>query len=481
MSLQRSSRILVIDDENRLRQVCRRVLEPEGLELVEAADGISGLEAIEEKRPDLVLVDLMMPRMDGMEVLAKAREKHPDLAFVVITGFATLEKAVQAMKQGADDFLAKPFKPQELRMVVQRVLRRVRTLQDMSFEKSRSRLLISSMSNGVLVADMDGTVALMNPALRELLGDKDMDHRGKPLEQAMPCPKVVEVLTRILAEGPQGEKGSVTCQIALDGPGQPQYLQVTCLPFLGGMDKMVGAMAIFENVTAWRRLDDLKNEYVSTVAHDIASPLGSVISQLDTLERGLAGELNEKQAHLIRRAKLRVQGIVDLSRDLLDLAKMDNSAAEKPEPLALGTVLAEAVEVQTPAAQAKGQALSLELPDGLPKVKAAPLALGQVFGNLISNAVRYTPEGGEIKVRAGGGADGLWVEVADNGLGIDPEEFERIFERFYRVKNADTRTIVGTGLGLPIVKKVVESLGGRIEIESAPGQGSTFTVRLPAA
>lgn len=469
-------KVLVIDDEPRLRQVCRRVLEPQGLEVAEAVDGVDGLKAISEQRPDLVLVDLMMPNMDGMEVLARARNDYPDLSFVVITGFATLEKAVDAMKQGADDFLAKPFKPQELRLVVERVLKRVRTLDDVAFEKSRCRLLVNSMSNGVLVVNTLGKVALVNPILLEMIGWQKGDPRGMDLEEVAPCLEVIQTIQQIIS-GESQEKQS--CQVTLGSDDSPLHLQVDTVPFLDGRENLVGAMAIFEDVSAWRRLDELKSEYVSTVAHDIASPLGSVISQLDTLEKGLAGDLNEKQAHLIHRARLRVQGIVDLSRDILGLAKMESGARDEPEDVDLNQLLAESIDLYRTQAEENGQTLTLSIPQELPPVKGLPLMLGQVFNNLLSNALRYTPESGKVEVTAGVSGGFVEVRVKDNGFGIAPEDHERIFTRFYRVKNADTRMIVGTGLGLPIVKKVVDEMGGQVELQSQLGQGSTFIVRLP--
>lgn len=479
MNAQNNFKILVIDDEDRIRMACRRVLERDGFTVCEAADGEEGLAAIDRERPDLVLVDLMMPKLSGMEVLAEARKHHPDLAFVVITGFATLEKAVESMKQGADDFLAKPFKPGELRMVVDRALKRVKTLQDMAIEKSRNRLIVESSHNGVLVVDAEGKIALMNPSLQRMVGwDQEQDPRGRELAKVLPCPEVVQAIEELLAaEQPPDEP--ITCQVALPGADGELYLQVTCRPFLDSRGEAIGALAIFNDISAWRRLDQLKSEYVSTVAHDIASPLGSVVSQLQTLESGLAGELNPKQLHLIQRARMRVQGIIDLSRDLLDLAKMESGTLGEPQPVQVADLLKDALEVYQPQAEQKNQTLELELEPELPPVMAVPRALGQVFNNLVSNAVRYTPEGGRIVVRARRAGDFLEVAVEDNGLGIPPEDQERIFQRFYRVKNADTRHIVGTGLGLPIVKRVVDDMGGEILLESEPGKGSTFIVRLP--
>jgi two-component system phosphate regulon sensor histidine kinase PhoR len=471
-------RILVVDDEERLRQVCRRVLEPLGHLMSEAVNGHEGLEAIKRHNPDLVLVDLMMPVMDGMEFLNAARELHPDLTFVVITGYATLEKAVEAMKQGADDFLAKPFKPQELRLVVERVLKRVRTVQDMAIEKSRTRVLVNSMTNGVLVVDADGQVALMNPSLARLTGWEKSDPKGLPLEQAIPCPEVCRTLESIISSR-LDEVCPTDCQITLGSEEDPVHLQVHCAPFVDGRGHMVGALAVFDDITALKRLDQLKSEVVSMVAHEIASPLSSVLSQLQTILKGVAGDLTDKQRHLISRGAARVEGIITLSKDLLDLAKIEAGTLGDMEMVELMPLIKEAVELNSAKAEEKGQSITLNLEENLPPIYGVGRALWEVFMNLISNAVKYTPEGGSITVSAKPLVGGVEIAVADNGFGLAPEDQERVFQRFYRVKNEETRHIVGTGLGLPIVKKVVEDHGGSIELKSEPGKGSTFTVTLP--
>jgi len=471
-------RILVVDDEERLRQVCRRVLEPLGHLVSEANNGHQGLEAIERDNPDLVLVDLMMPVMDGMEFLGAARERHPDLSFVVITGYATLEKAVEAMKEGADDFLAKPFKPQELRLVVDRVLKKVRTIQDMAIEKSRTRVLVNSMTNGVLVVDADGQVALMNPSLARLTGWENSDPSGLHVSQAIPCPEVAGALESIISSQ-LDDIQPTDCQIILGSDEDPVHLQVHCAPFVDGRGHMVGALAVFDDITALKRLDQLKSEVVSMVAHEIASPLSSVLSQLQTILKGVAGDLTDKQRHLIGRGAARVEGIINLSKDLLDLAKIEAGTLGEMELVDLAPLLREAVDINAAKAEEKGQGLELRLDENLPPVFGVGRALWEVFMNLISNAVKYTPDHGSITVSAHSLVGGVEVSVADTGFGLSPADQERVFQRFYRVKDAQTRQIVGTGLGLPIVKKVVEDHGGSVALVSQPGQGSTFKVILP--
>lgn len=472
--------ILVIDDEQRVRQACRKVLEPDGYQISEAANGREGLNRLLEAPPDVVLVDLMMPVIDGMEFLAAARKDYPYLALVVITGYATMERAVEALKQGADDFLPKPFRPQDLRLVVERVLKRVRTLSRMAIEKSRTRALVESITNGVMVLDAAGQVAFANPSLLGLLGRPGWDYQGLAVEQVLPCSEVAQALRLVLGQ-PSPQARMVNCQMQADPRQEPRHLQVRCSPFLDGRDRLVGAVAVFDDVTAWRRLDDLKSEFVSTVAHEIASPLASVLGQLQNLAQGLAGPLAPPQLELVERSRQRLEAIVALSRDLLDLSRIEAGVNGRPEVIALGPLLLDALDMLQPQAQRKGQSMDHQIEGDLARVRGVASELGEVFINLLSNAIKYTPEQGRIRLWARN--NGPWVEVGveDTGYGIAPAEQELIFQRFYRVKTPGTRHIAGTGLGLPIVKRVVEEHGGRVRVTSEPGQGSTFLVALPVA
>ncbi len=480
MTQESVGRILVVDDEERIRQAVRRVLTDAGYEVFSASDGVEGLAQVEQHVPDLVLVDLMMPVMDGMEFLEQARRRYPDLTSVVITGFATVEKAVEAMKQGADDFLAKPFKPNDLRLVVGRARARAVALQNLSIEKSRNRALVAAMGNGVLVVDQAGETALANPGLARLLGSDPESLQGMPCREVLPWPEVCGCL-ELAMQGvlPVSEEGRR--QVCLGQGDKAIHLQVNCAPFHDSRGRAVGAVAVFDDVTAWSRLDELKNQFVSTVAHEIVSPLAAVLGQMQNLGQGLLGPIEERQKAVIDRARERLQSIANLSKDLLDLSKIEAGAMGKASRLDLAPLLREAVDMLEDRAREKEQGLTLEIQGELPAVEGVAQELLRMVVNLVSNAVKYTPAGGKIGVSARAEGGGVRLVVADNGLGIPPSEQPAIFQRFYRVKNAETRHIPGTGLGLAIVSRVVESHGGRLEVASTPGQGSVFTVHLPSA
>jgi signal transduction histidine kinase len=218
------------------------------------------------------------------------------------------------------------------------------------------------------------------------------------------------------------------------------------------------------------------------VSHELRSPLSTIHEQLAVVLGEMVDQVSSSGEHLLSRAKEKTQGLISLIGDLLDLSRIESGAVcEAHKPVALEELLANIIDFLNTRAAAKQQTLILTQPkDPLPSIKADPLALESIFGNLITNAINYTPEKGSVEVRISRAGINLQVQVIDNGLGMESRHLDRIFDRFYRVKTEKTRYITGTGLGLPIVKGLVDALGGIIRVESTPDEGSTFTVLLPA-
>jgi len=243
-----------------------------------------------------------------------------------------------------------------------------------------------------------------------------------------------------------------------------------------------GAIAI-ENARAYHALkmaDRAKSEFVQMVTHELRSPLSAVQSMLRVMEEGYVGPLTPKQRDLIQRSKRRVSFLLSLVRDLLDLAagKIEQLKEERKE-VVLNEIITKVIEVMQTSAEEKGLELNVELPEEPLTLLGFEDGLERVFMNLVSNAVKYTPAGGSVTVRAWSEDDQIKVEVSDTGIGIPEEALPRIFDEFYRAKNAKAIEVEGTGLGLAIVKDVVERHGGQISVQSVLGEGSTFCVTLP--
>ena len=484
--------VLVVDDEESIRDGSERILTKMGCHVLTAVEGGEALDVLAKEAVSIVLLDMKMPGMDGMEVLRRIRERYDTILVIVITGYATVETAIEAMKQGAYDFIPKPFEPDQLRIVVNRALEklqltqealmleqeRTRTLSDLDTEKSRIRTIIESLPNGLVVTNATGQVVLMNPAFRQLL-DLDVErgpggHIGEYVGDEGLCNLVLEI-----SQGKHVDYDDIPAyEVSLPND---RYLLARGQPVLGERRECLGAVVNLVDITAMRVLDQMKSEFVAKVSHELKSPLSTIHEQLALVLSDMVGGACEDGQHILSRAKEKTQGLISLIGDLLDLSRIEEGiASQEPKAVRLEEVLKGVVDFLEVRTESRKQSLILELPKApLPAVTADPLALESIFGNLITNAMNYTQEGGEIRVKAELAGINARVDIIDNGFGIEERHLDKIFDRFYRVKNEKTRQITGTGLGLPIVKGLLDSLGGLISVESIPGKGSTFTILLP--
>ena len=486
-------RILVVDDERDIREGSERILKRIGF-IVHIADrGDVALKVVKEVHPAIVLLDLKMPGMDGMEVLEHIRQMDEGILVIVITGYATVETAIMAMKQGAYDFIPKPFEPDQLRIVVNRAAEKIRltrdarkleeektrTLSDLDTEKSRIRTIIESLPDGVLVTNASGKVVLINPSCKQLLNlDPDMGP-GRQIEDYVPDETLSKLVMEI-SKGKHVDYGDIPdheFNLATD-----TYLRARAQPVLGERKECLGAVLNFVDISTMKVLDRLKSEFVAKVSHELRSPLSTIHEQLAMVIGDLVNSAPQQDHHILTRAKEKTQGMISLIGDLLDLSRIEEGIiCHEPKSIRLDDLLTNIVDFLSSRAAASSQSLALNLPpQPLPEITADPLALESIFGNLIANAINYTQEGGRIRVDVDMAGINIRVKVVDNGFGMAEKHLDKIFDRFYRVKDDRTRYITGTGLGLPIVKGLVDSLGGIIEVESTPGEGSTFTVLLPA-
>ena len=355
--------VLIIDDDEMMLDSCSQVFTKEGYRIETAGDGDTGLKKFAEEKPDLVLVDLKMPGKSGMEVLEELRTIDPDCVAVVITGYSTIESAVEAMKRGAYDFLPKPFTPDELRLIVRRGLERRRSMQE-------------------------------TEALR----------REKEL---------------------------------------------------------------------------MRRNFVTMVSHELRAPLSAVQQNLMVIMEGLVGEVPEKVQEILFRMKERIKGLISLISDWLDLSRIESGEmVTEMEDADIKAVLCEVVDLLRSLADEKKVSVSYTGPAEYPSIRGNRETLFMLFTNLVHNGIKYNKEGGEVHVVLEAEENGTKVTVSDTGVGIPEESLPLIFEQFYRVK--DGRQIVGSGLGLSIVKKIVEAHSGTIGVESEVGKGTAFIVHFPS-
>lgn len=374
--MEEEASILVIDDEAGIREGCRRALTPLGYDVDVAPTGATGLRKLREGAFDLVLLDLMMPGMSGIEALDHIHEIDPDIVVIIITGYATVEAAVKTIKKGAYDFISKPFTSDDLILVV----------------------------------------------------NQGLEHRRLTLE------------TRRLRTIEEEAKGLARAKQELE------------------------------------KLDAMKSRFMLTVAHELRAPLGAIQGYLGLVLDGYAGE---DEREMLQSAHQRCGELLDVIHDLLILAQMKERATDvKKTTVSVADVLEEVVSLLKAQAEQKDVTFRLEI-SSRPEMLANRENLKQLWTNLISNAVKYTPAGGTV-VASVDERDGHVVgTVSDTGMGIPADDMPRIFEEFYRTKGAKEIDPHGTGLGLPIVKAIIETYGGTIDVDSRPGEGTTFTFSLP--
>jgi len=329
-------------------------------------------------------------------------------------------------------------------------------------EREELAAILEGTADAIVVVNPAGRVVRLNRAAERAFG-LSAQVLGRPLAEAFP-PALAELMDRARREGE-----TVTGELAT-ADGRVRFCTFSPVPG-------VGWVAILQDITHLKELDRLKSEFVSTVSHDLRSPLTTVRGYADLL--ALQGPLTEKQKESIERIRRAVAQMNELITDLLDLGKIEAGIGMEMEPCALEEVVSEAVETLTPRDAEKGLKLTVELAEGLPRIQGNAGRLRQVVLNLVDNAIKYTPAGGSVHVRLQRDGREIVCSVSDTGIGIAPQDQRGLFQKFYRVQNPQAEGIPGTGLGLAICRSIVEQHGGRIGVRSTPGQGSTFFFALP--
>jgi PAS domain S-box-containing protein len=397
----------------------------------------------------------------------------------VITGYATLEHSIEAMKKGAFDFIPKPFTPDQLRTVVAKAIRYNRALQDIADSNSRLKTMVNSLMDGVLALDRDRRVVLANPAFLHMIDYHGESVIGRSIDE-LPVGDTLRSMideTLLMAADTFTELAE---EVSWGEGDSKRVFRAKCTPFRSRTGVNIGTITVLNDITALKELDQLKSDFVSLVCHEVRSPMNSLMMQIQVLLDGLAGELTEKQREILTRATAKMGGLTDMVSELLDLSRIESGLiTSEKEQLDVEALLREQVEFHGPGAAEQGSSIELQIGASLPPVFANKRGMEEVFTNLITNAIKYSPKGSTINVSSQIENEYLQTTVTDNGYGIPKEDLEHVFNRFYRVKDENTRMQQGTGLGLSLVKSIVESHHGIVRIDSTIGKGSTFTVLIP--
>jgi two-component system phosphate regulon sensor histidine kinase PhoR len=483
--------ILVVDDEMGIREGCRRVLAEDGYVIDLAEDGMAGLAKVQEKPYDLILVDLMMPGIGGLDLIKKINEIDPEIIVVIITGYATIETAVEATKRGAYDYLPKPFTPEALSVLVKRGLEkrelrleaqrlsheREQRLLELASEKGRLRSIIGCMADGVLVTNLERQLVLWNASAVRMLRLRGTDEPGKAMGHYLKNPALIESLERVL--GSQDDSFSMISQ-EIRTDDRRSVLMAQMAPVRDEQGRLLGAVTVIRDITKLKEIEKIKSQFVSMVAHELRSPLAAIEGWLGVVLSGEAGGDEEQRRQWLLRAKERANSLLALVHDLLEINKIEaGKVAQKMESVQVTDVIGKIVEFFRPEAERQHVSLQMNPSVPLPAIQADIQDMEKLFTNLVSNAIKYNVENGSVTIETSLDAHFVGIHIRDTGIGIAPADLPRIFDDFFRVETKRTDRISGTGLGLTIAQKIVDSHFGRIEVESRPDKGSTFSVYLP--
>ena len=352
------------------------------------------------------------------------------------------------------------------------------TLED----KTKIEAIINSLTDGLMVIDQDARLVLANPFVSRLMGLRAAD-LGRPLGELLERPAYdirfrevpySEALERVLLLGE-----NLKNEVVLEGD-PPAVFQVFWVPLKDGEGRVGGAVILLHDITDFIELDRIKSDFISIVSHELKTPLTSIKGFVRLLAAERVGPITEKQRHYLDIVQRQTESLTNLINDLLDLSKIEAGIIQvRHEPVRLGEVVSGVVQQLQNMALEKGIAIHLDIPPGLPAVSGDYERLGQVFMNLIHNAIKFTPPGGEVRVKATEMENDCLVRVSDNGIGISAQDLPKVFKKFYQVDSSSTRQQSGTGLGLSISKQLVSAHGGEMWVNSVKGKGTTFSLTLP--
>ena len=340
----------------------------------------------------------------------------------------------------------------------------------------RFEAVLNAANDGIGLLDQDGQFVLLNRRFGELLGGS---------EAALPLPERLARLSPRLAallSGDAEQAHGVAEEIVAVGGPERRFLQCYIAPVPGEDGRQpLGRILVLRDVTRERELDTMKTDFVSVVSHELRTPLTSIKGYTDLLLSGVAGELSVLQAEFLGIVQGSTTRLSSLINDILDISRIESGTLEiRHEPIDYRRIVSDTLRLMKAAADEKQISLDAALPETLPAVRGDADKVTQVLANLVSNAIKYTPEDGWVKVSLEVvGEASVTTCVADSGIGIRPEDQKKLFQKFFRADNTSTREAGGTGLGLVIAKTLIELLGGTIWVESEAGRGSRFFFTLP--
>jgi len=499
-------KILIVDDEADIALILKLQLEDSGFKTARARDGLDALDKLARETFDLILLDVKMPRMDGMQVLARIQAEARNEAVVMMTAHGNEDIAVAALKMGALDYIAKPFSTEDIVKKVEHAIRFNRTRrenltlqQKLEEERQMGEAILQGMADLLIAVDDRGAVMTVNRKAEEVLEISRGTIAGVPVVEALKADIPPEQLPCLVALRTSAPCLDVAYAIRRNDRTIQVLSSATPL-FTGG--RLVGAVEIIRDMTRLKALEQDKEDFVSMLSHDLKTPITSIVGSLDLVREGRLGPVNEEQKSFLESAVESCDEMVDMIDTLLDVHKFEAGKmimAFQPEDPQL--LIQRTMTKFRSVARRAGIHLFSTIGGPLPAIMVDRSKFVRLLNNLLGNAVKFTPEGGEIEFKAepveliaGRIPEQLYpglqlpergkflqISIRDTGIGIPAVALGTIFDRYMQAKSRRLSKTQGTGLGLAFCRKVMDAHQGYIWAESVEGKGSTFFLLFPLA
>jgi len=478
-------RLLLIDDNPHDRDLVTRALSQHfgPVTVLPARDSQEFERTMIEGEFDAAIIDYELRWTTGIEALRRIKRSRPECPVLMFTASGSTEIAVEAMKEGLDDYVAKtPRHYARLPYALAACLDRRRAERD----RAQLAAVVESSDDAIIGMAPDGTVTTWNDGAARLLGYTSQEILGQAIDRIIPA-DLWEAEKATLARIVRGERVDHYETIRVSKDGRTIPVSVRLSPILNRDGRLIGISKIARDITerkqveeAFRLADRRKDAFLATLAHELRNPLAPIRYATRLLEPGVPPQMASDARHMIDRQLAQMAHLLD---DLLDVSRLTRGVLEIDyEQLDLREVIESAVASVRPLTEAARQEVTVSLPTEPLSVSGDAVRLAQIVGNLLHNATKYTPADGHITVTASSPNGEAVISVRDDGIGIASEALPTLFEVFVQLEAPGTRSAGGLGIGLSLARDLVRLHGGRIEAHSAgPGLGSEFIVRLPRA
>ncbi|HOT76094.1 MAG TPA: hybrid sensor histidine kinase/response regulator [Candidatus Wallbacteria bacterium] len=481
-------KVLVIDDEDQFRIALTKVISKHGYEATPFPSAFAALDYLKDHHEeiDITVVDMKMDGMDGIEFITRINELYPTIVPIMVTAYSSIDTAVNSIKHGAFDFISKPFSPEQILYALQKSMTRrsllvqnkklkaeaERSLKILGQEKSKIHTVVQCMANPLIVLNSSLEIVLYNPYFENI----DIKQRIKLFTKITDYDS--EFINQIKALVNSMIENKTLTMIQKEFQIEEKFYQATCAAVITDHE-IEGYCVVLNDITKLKEVENLKNQFVSMVAHEIKAPISASLGYIYLILDGYITD-RDKILEKLGRCKERSETLLEMVNDLLQISRhQTNRLNLEIKPVNIREKIENALEFYAQEMKKKNLELTKEFSGANCEILADDKSLDMILNNLISNAIKYTPEGGKVSVSYTNDGDYGAIAVKDSGYGIRKEDLPRLFTEFFRCKTKETSKISGTGLGLSVVKKFVTAQKGTVTVDSEYQKGSVFTVRLP--